>query len=55
VVFAIENNKVRSLPVTTGADLHGQVIVKQGLAGSETLVNNPPQKLKDGDSVKVKS
>jgi RND family efflux transporter MFP subunit len=55
VVFAIENNKVRSLPVTTGADLHGQVIVKQGLEGSETLVNNPPQKLKDGDSVKVKS
>ncbi len=55
VVFAIEENKVRSLPVATGADLHGQIIVKQGLAGSETLVNNPPQKLKDGDSVKVKS
>ncbi len=55
VVFEIEGNKVRSLPVTTGADLHGQVIVKQGLAGSETLVNNPPQKLKDGDSVRIKS
>ncbi|MGB8888831.1 MAG: efflux RND transporter periplasmic adaptor subunit [Candidatus Korobacteraceae bacterium] len=55
MVFAIEDNRVRSLPITTGADLHGQVIVKQGLAGSETLVNNPPQKLKDGDSVKVKS
>ena len=34
VVFAIEDNKVRSLPITTGADLHGQIIVKQGLAGS---------------------
>jgi RND family efflux transporter MFP subunit len=55
IVFAIEDNRVRSLPITTGADLHGQVIVKQGLAGSETLVNNPPQKLKDGDSVKIKS
>ncbi len=55
MVFAIEDNRVRSLPITTGAYLHGQVIVKQGLAGSETLVNNPPQKLKDGDSVKVKS
>jgi HlyD family secretion protein len=55
IVFAIEDNRVRSVPIVTGADLHGQVIVKQGLAGSETLVNNPPQKLKDGDSVKVKS
>jgi RND family efflux transporter MFP subunit len=55
VVFQIEDNKVHQLPVTTGADLHGQVIVISGLAGSETLVNNPPQKLKDGDTVKVKS
>ena len=47
--------EVHSLPIVTGADLHGQVIVRQGLAGSETLVNNPPQKLKDGDAVKVKS
>jgi hypothetical protein len=31
------------------------VIVTSGLVGSETLVSNPPEKLKDGDSVKVKS
>ncbi len=55
VVFQIEDNKVRLLPVTTGADLHGQVIVVSGLTGSETVVNNPSQKLKDGDAVKVKS
>jgi len=54
VVFAIEDNKAHAMPITTGADLHGQVIVKQGLAGGETIVNNPPQKLKDGDVVKVK-
>ena len=54
-VFAVEDRKVRLLPITTGADLLGQIIVKDGLAGSETLVNNPPQKLKDGDTVKVKS
>ncbi len=53
-VFAIEDNKARALPITTGADLHGQIIVKQGLAGGETIVSNPPQKLKDGDVVKVK-
>jgi RND family efflux transporter MFP subunit len=54
-VFEIEDNKARAVTLTTGADLHGQIIVKQGLAGGETLVNNPPQKLKDGDVVKVKS
>ncbi len=54
-VFAIEDKKARALPVVTGPDLHGQVIVTQGLAGSETIVSNPPQNLKDGDAVKVKS
>jgi HlyD family secretion protein len=54
-VFAIEDNRARALPITTGADLHGQIIVTQGLAGGETIVNNPPQKLKDGDAIKVKA
>lgn len=54
-VFAIEDKRARMMPIATGADLHGQIIVKQGLAGGETIVNNPPQKLKDGDVVKVKS
>jgi HlyD family secretion protein len=55
VVFQVEDRKVHQLPVVTGADLRGQVIVSSGLVGSETLVSNPPDKLKDGDSVKVKS
>ncbi len=54
VVFEVEDRKARMIPVTTGNDLNGQVIVKNGLAGSETLVNNPPQKLQDGDTVRVK-
>ncbi|HKD85141.1 MAG TPA: efflux RND transporter periplasmic adaptor subunit [Terriglobales bacterium] len=54
MVFTIEDKKAQAVPITTGADLHGQVIVKQGLSGGEILVNNPPQKLKDGDVVKVK-
>src|SRR5271169_3825043 len=53
VVFQIEDNKVHQLPVTTGPDLHGQVIVTSGLGGSETVVNNPPQTLKDGETVKL--
>lgn len=55
VVFTVDDNRVRALPVVMGADLRGQVIVKQGLAGSETLVNDPPQKLNDGDAVKIKN
>ncbi len=55
VVFEVENRKVHMVPVVTGNDLNGKVIVSNGLAGSETLVNNPPQRLKDGDTVKVKS
>lgn len=54
-VFEIEDNKAHATLVVTGADLHGQVIVKQGLAGGETIVNNPPQKLKDGDTIRMKS
>jgi multidrug efflux pump subunit AcrA (membrane-fusion protein) len=55
IVFEVLDNQVHSLPVVTGNELHGQVIVKSGLVGSETLVNDPPQKLQDGDSVKIKS
>src|ERR1022692_900572 len=55
VVFQVEDKKVHQLPVVTGADLRGGVIVTSGLVGSETLVSNPPDKLKDGDSVKIKS
>jgi RND family efflux transporter MFP subunit len=55
VVFEVEDRKVRMVPVITGNDLNGQVIVKNGLVGSETLVLNPPQKLQEGDTVKVKS
>jgi len=54
-VFEVEDNKAKAMPVVTGADLHGQIIVKQGLAGGETIVNNPPQKLKDGDAIRVKA
>ncbi len=54
-VFTIEDGKAHAVAVVTGADLHGNVIVKQGLGGGETVVSNPPQKLKDGSAVKVKS
>jgi HlyD family secretion protein len=55
VVYVIENNKAHEVVVITGNELKGQVIIKSGLAGSESLVNNPPQKVVDGSSVKMKS
>src|SRR5271157_4857045 len=55
VVYVIENNKAHEVAVVTGNELKGQVIIKSGLAGTESLVNNPPQKVQDGSSVKTKS
>jgi len=55
LVFVIEDNKARETQVTTGNELKGQIIVKSGLVGSETIVSNPPQKLQDGSAIKVKS
>lgn len=55
VVFVIESNKAREVAVVTGNELKGLIIVKSGLVGTESLVNNPPQKIVDGSSVKIKS
>jgi hypothetical protein len=41
--------------VVTGGTREGQVVVRQGLNGTETLVLKPPESLKDGDAVRVKS
>lgn len=55
VVYVIDNNRAHEVVVVTGNELKGQVIVKSGLVGTESLVNNPPQKVVDGTSVKIKS
>ena len=56
VVFAVKDDKrVYELPIVTGNENQDQVIVKQGLSGSEQLVLRPSDKLKAGDVVKLKS
>lgn len=56
VVFEVRDDKrAYELPITTGNENQDQVIVKQGLAGSETLVVRPADTLKSGDAVKVKT
>ena len=54
VVFEVRDGKVRSRPVVPGGERQGQVVVREGLAGSETIVMRPPETLKDGDAVRVK-
>ena len=56
VVFEVKDGqKIYQLPVITGTENQDQVLVNAGLSGSETLVLNPPEKLKQGDKVRIKS
>jgi HlyD family secretion protein len=54
VVFEVVGGQARQRGVVAGPERQGQVVVKEGLAGTETLVARPPESLKDGDGVKVK-
>jgi RND family efflux transporter MFP subunit len=54
-VFLVREGKVRAQAVVLGTERRGQVVVKAGLAGGETLVARPGDGLKDGDAVRVKA
>lgn len=55
VVFEVTGgNVVRLRPVETGLAQGGQAVIKQGLAGTETLVRRPADSLKDGDPIRIK-
>jgi RND family efflux transporter MFP subunit len=54
-VFEVRDGRARARSVVTGGTREGQVVVRQGLNGTETLVLKPPESLKDGDAVRVKS
>src|SRR6185436_5508572 len=54
-VFAIVDGRAHARAIEVGAAASGQVVVKSGLGGQETLVAEPPEGLKDGDRVRVKS
>ena len=53
-VFEIVGDRAQMRTITTGATRGDRVIVTEGLAGSETLVDKPAETLKDGDAVKKK-
>jgi HlyD family secretion protein len=54
-VFEVREGKAHARVIVPGPTVQGRVVVKDGLRGGETLVVGPPEGLKDGDAVKVKS
>ena len=50
-VFEIVEGAAKLVAIQTGPTRQEHVVVTQGLVGSETLVANPPEGLKDGDRV----
>jgi RND family efflux transporter MFP subunit len=53
-VFLVREGKALARTVLLGTERRGQVIVKEGLAGGETLVARPKDDLRDGALVKIK-
>jgi RND family efflux transporter MFP subunit len=53
-VFLVREGKAQARPIALGTERQGQVIVKDGLAGGETIVAKPGDELKDGAAVRVK-
>jgi RND family efflux transporter MFP subunit len=54
VVFEIREGKAKARTVVTGLERQGNLVVREGLAGGETLVIRPGDAVKDGVQVKVK-
>jgi RND family efflux transporter MFP subunit len=55
VVFVVGgDNRVQPRPVTTGAEVQGQLTVRSGLQGGEAVVVRPPDSLRAGDAVRPK-
>jgi RND family efflux transporter MFP subunit len=53
VVFVVgSDGKVQRRPVTTRGESQGQLIVRSGLSGGESVVVRPPETLRAGDAVR---
>jgi RND family efflux transporter MFP subunit len=53
-VFVVREGRAQAREVVLGTERQGRVIVREGLAGGETLVVRPKDELRDGAAVKVK-
>ena len=54
-VFVITDRVASLVPVTTGGFQKNFIVIEEGLSGSETLILNAPENLKDGDQVTIRS
>ncbi len=52
-VFVLERDVARVKAVRLGDEKSGRVVVLEGLAGGERLIDSPPASLADGDRVRV--
>ena len=53
-VFLVREGKAQARAVVLGTERQGQVIVKEGLAGGETVVAKPGDGLADGAAIRVR-
>ena len=53
-VFLVRDGQAQARAVVLGTERQGQVIVKAGLRGGETIVSKPGDELTDGASIRVK-
>jgi len=53
-VFLVREGKAQARAIVLGTERQGQVIVREGLAGGETIVAKPGDTLEDGTAVRVK-
>ena len=54
VVLVIENDRVAEVPVETGPEEGGRVLILSGLSGGEEVILSPPSELKAGGRVRKK-
>jgi len=53
VVFVVRQGRVTQVGVETGTRYGGVVEIRNGLAGGEIVVLDPPERLRDGGRVKL--
>lgn len=53
-VFQVVDGRAKLISIATGQAHQDQIVVTNGLSGSETIVLDPPAGLKDGDKVAVR-
>ena len=53
IVWTVRDERATAVTVVAGAELDGQVEIREGLSGGETVVLDPPSGLADGDRVRI--